>query len=690
MKEFNTQDIRNIVILGGSGSGKTTLAEAAAFATGKTNKLGSIQDKNTISDYDKQEKKRGFSIGLSVVPVIWNDCKINFIDTPGGIDFSGERAAAADIADGAVIVVNGKRGLDNATFMAWKLCDKYKLPRIIFVTGMDDDNASYRQIVEELTEKYGNIIAPFHMPIRQEQRLIGYADITRMKARKFNGIAKFEDIEIPDYCMDYLKKYKDILDEAVASSDEDKMDKFFSGEEFTQVEMDAGLKADCVDGSIVPITIGSGLHVHGVCMLMDCITKYMPAPYMIKTGINVKTNKLFDCYYDRNSFTVAKVFKTISDPYIGKYSIVKVYSGEIRPDMNIFSPLFDMEQKIGRVYYISGSEFEATNRIIAGDIGAIPKLVNVSTADTISTKEVPIKFTKSEYEKPYTYKRIVADNKKDEEKLLPAITKLIEEDITLKTVNDAVNSQQLIAGIGEQQLSIFEDKLKDKYNLSIHLEAPKIAYKETVCAEVSARGRYKKQSGGHGQFGDVVMTFGPSGDREQSYTFEEQIVGGAVPKNYFSAVEKGVQESVKSGLLAGYPVVGLKAVLTDGSYHPVDSSDNAFKMAAIMAFKEAYFKAQPIILEPIAAVKIYVPSKYTGDVISDLKTRRARVIGMVPQDDGDSYIQADIPMALLDGYLARLRSLSEGCGRIEYELSRYGKAPDDVAKKLEEEYKSQQ
>lgn len=687
MKELNTTDIRDVVILGGSGSGKTTLTEAAAFASGKINRLGSVLDGNTISDYDKQEKKRGFSIGLSVVPVMWNGYKINFLDTPGGIDFSGEREAAAETADAAVIVINGKRGIDNGTLTAWKLCDKYKLPRIIFVTAMDDDNASYRQIVEDLTQNYGNIIAPFHMPIRKEQRLIGYADITRMKGRKFDGIGKFEDIDIPDYCMDYLKKYKDILDEAVASVDEDSMNKFFNGEEFTQTEMDAGLRTDCVDGSIVPVTMGSGLHVHGVCMLMDCITRYMPAPYVIKTGINVKTNDLFDCYYNKNSFLVARVFKTISDPYIGRYSLVKVYSGELKPDMNIFNAVCDIEQRIGRIYYISGSEAESTDRIIAGDIGAVPKLNNIFTNDTLSTKEVPIKFTATEYETPYTYKRIVSDNKADEDKITPAVMKLIDEDVTLKTINDKDNSQLLIAGIGEQQLSVFEDKLKEKYNLKIHLEAPKIAYKETICSEVTVRGRYKKQSGGHGQFGDVVMTFGPSGDREQSYVFEENIVGGAVPKNYFSAVEKGVQESIRCGLLAGYPVVGVKAVLTDGSYHPVDSSDNAFKMAAMMAFKEAYFKAEPIILEPIAAVKIYVPSKYTGDVISDLKSRRARVIGMVPQDDGDSYIQADIPMELLDGYLARLRSISGGSGRIEYEFSRYGKAPDDVVKRLEEAYK---
>ena len=681
MKEWNTQSIRNVVLLGGSASGKTTLTEAAAFASGKTNRLGSISEKNTISDYDTEEKQRGFSIGMSVVPVEWNDCKINFIDTPGGLDYIGERELAADVADAAIIVINGKRGVDIGTQQAWKLCDNYKLPRMIFVTGMDDDNASYRQIVEDLTNKYGSKIAPFHMPIRQESRLIGYADITKMTGRKFSGICEFEDIEIPDYCMDYLKKYREALDEAVASSNEDNMEKFFAGESFTQIEMDAGLHADCVDGSIVPVTMGSGLHVHGIYMLLDSIVKYLPAPSTMKSGINVHTNEVFDCYYDKNSFMVAKVFKTISDPYIGKYSLVKVYSGELRPDMNIFNPAYDSEQKIGRIYSISGSTTEAVNKIVSGDIGAIPKLVNVSTTDTISTKEVPVKLYKPLIDIPYTMKRIIS-NQKDDEKLLPSIMKLAEEDVTIKYVNDTENGQQLLAGIGEQQLSVFVSKLNTRYRLQVSLDVPKIAYKETICKRVSAKGRYKKQSGGHGQFGDVVMTFEPLGDRDIPYVFEERIVGGAVPKNYFAAVEKGVEESVQKGLLAGYPVVGVHAVLTDGSYHPVDSCDNAFKMAAIAAFKEAYLDAATILLEPIAEAKIHVPARYTGDVIADLKSRRARVLGMVPDDEGDSYIQADIPMQQIDGYLARLRSLTGGYATLEYHQARYGKAPDELTNTL--------
>lgn len=688
MKDFNTVDIRNIVLLGGSGSGKTTLTEAAVFASGKRDRLGSVAAGNTVSDYEKEEKERGFSINLSVIPVEWMGCKINLLDTPGGLDFSGERESAASAADAAIIVVNAKRGVDVGFDMSWRLCDRYHLPRLVFVTAMDDDDASYRQVVEDLTERYGSRIAPFHMPVRSEGRLIGYADITRMRARQFAGIGKYEEMEIPAYCMPYLEQFKKILDEAVASADEESMEKYFAGETFSQQEIDCALRSDCIDGTIVPVTMGSGLHVHGVYMLLDCIVRYLPAPSRARTGINVADNEIFDCIYDENDCLVAQVFKTISDPYIGKYSIVKVYSGRLKADSMAFNPSHDTEQKIGRLYYISGDEFVQTGQLVAGDIGAVPKLGDVLTGDTISSKSCPVKLSPVEFERPYTVKRYKTLDKKDDDKVYVSLLKLAEEDQTLRVVNDMENGQQLLAGIGEQQLEITAAKLESKYKIRIELSAPKIAYRETICASVQAHGRYKKQSGGHGQFADVVMTFEPSGNREIPYIFDERVVGGAVPKNFFPAVEKGVEESVRSGLLAGYPVVGLKAVLTDGAAHAVDSSENAFKMAAILAFKEAYLNAKPIILEPIAAVKIYAPAKYTGEIVGDLKTRRARIMGMVPENDGSSYIEADIPMSELDGYLAKLRSISGGYARFEYEFARYGQAPEQITQQLQHIYKN--
>jgi elongation factor G len=687
MKDYSTFNIRNVAVFGGSGCGKTSMIEAACFVSGLKNKLGSISEGTTVSDFDKEEISRGCSLRLSVVSVPFSECKINFIDTPGGLDYSGERQSAAIAADGAIIVINGKRGVDVGTKRAWELCEKHELPRMFFVTGMDDDDASYREIIEELNHLYGSRIAPFQMPIRAGQSLIGYADITRMVARKFNGVGRLEDIEIPEYCMTYLDQYKKILDEAVASLDEKNMEKYFSGDEFTQDEKECALRENCFHGDLVPVTMGSGLHVQGIYMLLDNIIRYLPAPIKTKVGIDVASNQMFDCIYDENDYLVAQVFKTITDPYIGKYSFVKVFSGTLTSEMNAFNPVHDTDQKIGRLYYINGKEFIPTDRIMAGDIGAIPKLTDVMTGDTLSTKNNPIKLKPINFEHPFTVKRYVTTDKNAEDKVYSCMLKMLDEDRTIQLINDTENGQQLIAGVGEQQLEVFAAQLFNKYKISIELSPVKVAYKETICKSATASGRYKKQSGGHGQFGDVVMTFEPSGMRDIPYIFEERIVGGAVPKNFFPAVEKGIEESVKAGLLAGYPVVGIRAILIDGSFHPVDSCENAFKMAAIAAFKDAFQKTEPILLEPIMAVKIYSPSKYTGDIISDLKSRRARIMGMVPENN-ETLIQADVPESELDGYLSKLRSISEGYARFEYEFSRYGQAPEEIVKIQVQNYKN--
>lgn len=686
MKKYRTEQIRNVVLLGGSSSGKTTLVEAADFASGKRNKLGSIAEGNTVSDYDKEEIARGFSIHMSVVPVEWKKCKINLLDTPGAPDFSGERQQGLSAADAAVIVVNGRKKVDEGVYYAWKLCDQYQLPRIVFVTGMDDDDASYKQAVLDLKERYGSVIAPFSMPIRQNQRLMGYADVTTMTARRYNGVGKYEDMELPDYCKDNLLQYKQVLDEAIASSDESKMDKYFDGEPFTQEEVEEGLRMNCLDGSIAPVIMGSGLHVYGIDILLDAIVKYLPGPVAEKQCVNTVTNEMETCSYQESQPMAAQVFKTLSDPYIGRYSFVKVYDGVLKADSSVYNPTNDTQQRIGRLYDIHGAEFIPTDYIVAGDIGAIPKLSDVMTSDTITVKEHPMKFPSIEFEQPYTVKQYQTMDKKNEDKVLASLLKLLDEDRTIQIKNDRENGQQLLLGIGEQQLEILKDRLLHQYKIQIQLLPPRIAYRETICKNVDARGRFKKQTGGHGQFGDVYMTFGPSGNREEQYTFEQQVVGGAVPKNYIPAVQKGIEESVKAGPYAGYPVVGLKAILTDGSYHPVDSSENAFRMAAVLAFKEAYKNAEPILLEPVASVKIHAASIRTGDIVSDLKTRRARVMGMTPVDQYYTDIDADIPMAELDGYLTRLRSICGGYVTMTYEFARYAQAPESVAKSEVEQF----
>ncbi len=667
MKDFTTKDIRNVVLLGHGGCGKTTLVEALAFASGATNRLGRTADGNTISDFDKEEIKRQFSINTSLIPLIWEDTKINILDTPGYFDFVGEVEQAVSAADAAVIVVNGKTGVEAGTIKAWEICEKNNLPRMFFVTGMDDDKASYRQVVEKLTELYGRKIAPFHQPIRENERFVGYINIVKMNARRFTGIAQYEETDIPDYSVGYMESYREQLMDAVASTNDELMEKFFEGEEFTADEINKAIYDNVVDGSLVPVTMGSGQNVYGAFMLLNNIVRYFPAP-----------NVLDDVDPDR-AFS-AKVFKTIADPFMGKHSLIKVMGGTLTTDTAIYNPRTDVEEKISRLYVLMGKETIEVKQLAAGDIGSIAKLNGVVTGDTLCTKGNNVEYPKYEYTVPYTYMRYKVANKGDEDKVAAAIAKLLDEDVTLKMVNDKENRQLLLYGIGEQHLEVVASKLETKYRVKIDLSKPKFAYRETIKKSAKAQGKYKKQSGGHGQYGDVIMEFSPLGDTEKAYEFSEKVFGGAVPKNYFPAVEKGIAECTLKGLLAAYPVVGINAVLLDGSYHPVDSSELAFKMAATMAFRKAFMEAHPVLLEPIATLKVTVPDRFTGDVMGDLNKRRARVMGMEPADSKQVII-ASIPMSELYGYSTVLRSMTGGYGDFSYEFSNYEQAPSDVAEK---------
>lgn len=685
MKDYLVENIRNVAILGNGGCGKTTLVEAMAFTSALINKLGRIQDGNTISDYDKEEIKRQFSISTSIIPIEWGGCKINILDTPGQFDLVGEREEALSAADAAVIVVNGKNGVEPGTQKAWKLCDKYNLPRLVFVTAMDDDNASYREVVKVLTDLYGKKIAPFHQPIREDGKFVGYVNITKMNARRFTGIARYEEVDIPDYSYENLEKFRETLIESVASTSDELMEKYFDEQEFTQEEIDEALKMNCCEGTIVPITMGSGLNVHGVFMLLNDIVRFLPSPCKSKSGMNIKNNDIFEGAFNCNGSFSAQVIKTISDPFMGKYSIVKVYSGTLNKDNTIFNASKNFEEKVPRLYMIRGKELIEVEKIVAGDIGAIPKLTNTITGDTLSTKAIPILFDAPTFSIPYTYMRYKVTNKGDEDKAATALAKLMDEDVTLKIVNDKENRQLLIYGIGDQQLEIAVSKLFNKYKVQLELSKPKFAFRETITKNAKAQGKYKKQSGGHGQYGDVWIEFEPLADKEVSCKFEEKVVGGAVPKNFYPAVEKGIEESVVKGPLAAYPVVGIKATLVDGSSHPVDSSEMAFKMAAKLAFRNAYMKVGPILLEPIGTIVIHAPEQFTGDIMGDLNKRRARVLGMTPDDNGSQIIAADIPMSELFGYSTRLCSITGGLGEFSYEFARYEQAPDHISKKEIEE-----
>ena len=682
MKVYRTDEIRNVVLLGHGGSGKTSLAEAMAYVSGATNRMGKITDGNTISDFDKEEQKREFSISTSLIPIEWEKAKINILDTPGYFDFVGEVEEAVSAADAAVIVVSGKAGVEVGTEKAWELCDKYKLPRMIYVTEMDVDDASFRQVVQDLTDRYGKVIAPHFQPIRENEKLVGYVNVIKNAARRYTGVGQREECEIPEYCKPNLEIYRDKLLEAVAETSEAFMERYFDGDEFSVEEIRSAMRTEVMDGDIVPVAMGSNIQAQGVANLLSDIVRFFPSPDNRScAGINRKTNEIFEGNYDFAKAKSAYVFKTMVDPFIGKYSFIKVCSGVLKGDDTLYNGDSDAEAKLGKIYTMVGNKPTEVSELFAGDIGAIAKLANTKTGDTLSTKNTPVMYGKTEYSKPYTYMKYICNNKGDEDKVSQALQKMMAEDVTLKTVNDSENRQTLLYGMGDQHLEITASKLATRYKCEIKLETPKVAFRETIKKKSDVDSKYKKQSGGHGQYGHVKMRFEASGDLETPYVFEEEVVGGAVPKNYFPAVEKGLQESVLKGPLAGYPVVGVKAVLYDGSYHPVDSSEMAFKTATIQAFKKGFMEASPVLLEPIASLTVTVPDDYTGDVMGDLNKRRGRVLGMNPVSGGKQEIVADIPMTGLFGYCTVLRSMTGGRGVYSYEFSRYEQAPGDVQKR---------
>ncbi|MBE5874322.1 MAG: elongation factor G [Lachnospiraceae bacterium] len=681
MNVYTTDKIRNVVLLGHGGSGKTSLAEAMAYLSGITSRMGKVSDGNTVSDYSKEEQKRQFSINTSVIPIEWDGVKINILDTPGYFDFVGEVEEAVSAAGAAIIVVNGKAGIEVGTLKAWELCEKYKLPRIVYVSNMDVDNASFRQVVEDMTNLFGKKMAPFNLPIREDEKFVGYVNVVSETGNRWQG-KEVVSCEIPEYNKANLQICRDTLMEAVAETSEEMMERYFGGETFSEAEIRAALRTNVCDCSIFPMTMGSNTLCQGVYTLLDDIVKYMPSPENREVkGINMKTSEMYHADYDFSKAKSAYIWKTIVDPFIGKYSLIKVNSGVLKADDLIYNVDRDIEEKIGKIYVLQGNKPIEVSELHAGDIGALAKLTAARTGNSLSTKATTIKFGKFEISTPYTYMRYKPKNKADVDKISQALQKITHEDQTVKVVNDSENRQLLLYGMGDQHLEIIVSRLLNEYKVEVELTTPKIAYKETIKKTSDVEYKYKKQSGGHGQYGHVKMRFMPASDPEVQYEFEQEVVGGAVPKNFFPAVEKGIQDSVVKGPLAAYPVVGVKAVLYDGSYHPVDSSEMAFKTAAIQAFKKGFMEAHPVLLEPIMSLKVTVPDSYTGDIMGDLNKRRGRVLGMNPIQGGKQIIEADIPMSGLFGYCTDLRSMTGGRGEYMYEFARYEQAPSDVQEK---------
>lgn len=681
MKVYTTDKIRNVVLLGHGGSGKTSLAEAFAYLSGITSRMGKVPDGNTLSDYGKEEQKRKFSINASVIPIEWEGCKINVIDTPGYFDFVGEAEEAVSAAGAAIIVVNGKSGIEVGTQKAWELCEKYKLPRFIYVSNMDVDNASFRQVVEDMTNLYGKKMAPFNLPIREDEKFVGYVNVVSETGHRWQG-KEVVDCEIPEYNKANLALCRDTLMETVAETSEEMMERYFGGETFSDAEIRAALRTNVCDGTIVPMTMGSNVLCQGVYTLLDDIVKYMPSPENRKiAGINTKTNEIYNADYDFSKAKSAVIWKTIVDPFIGKYSLIKVNSGVLKTDDLLYNIDTEVEEKIGKLYVLQGNKPLEVPELHAGDIGALAKLSDAKTGNSLATKATPIKFGKAEVSTPYTCMRYKPKNKGDVDKISQALQKMTNEDLTLRVVNDSENRQTLLYGMGDQHLDIVVSRLLNEYKVDVELDRPKVAYRETIRKQSDVEYKYRKQSGGHGQYGHVKMRFSPSENLDEAYEFTQEVVGGTVPKNYYPAVDKGLQESVLKGPMAAYPVVGVKAVLYDGSYHPVDSSEQAFKMATIQAFKKGFMEAHPVLLEPIASLKVTVPDAYTGDVMGDLNKRRGRVLGMNPMAGGKQVIEAEIPQSSLHGYCTDLRSMTGGRGEYSYEFIRYEQAPSDVQEK---------
>ena len=682
MKNYASNRVRNVVLLGHSGSGKTTYSEAALYYSGATKRFGKVEDGNTVSDYEAEEIRRKVSINTSVIPVEWQDTKINFLDTPGYFDFAAEVKLAMNVADTGLIMVSAKSGVEVGTEKAWEYCEEMHLPRIIFINQMDDENADFENTLADLRKNFGKAVAPLQIPFDDENgNFIGFINLIKRDARKkVNG--KLEKCEMPEDKKDQVEVLRSMLIEVAAESSEELMEKFFNDEELTEEEIYDGLQVGIANHSIAPVMCGSATLGYGVKLLMNTIVRFTLPAIEAKANFHAfhDGKDVVYCSSDDERFS-AYVFKTIADPYIGRLNLFRVMTGKLDTTMSVYNEEKDTVEKVGRLYVMRGKEQIEVDELHSGDIGALAKLSNTSTQDTLSLKDANIIIPKIALPGSVLCMAIKPKGKGDEDKLSAALTKIREEDPTIKMEVNPETKQTLVYGVGEQQLDVTVQKLKAKYKIEVDLTDPIIPYRETIKAKASVRGRYKKQSGGHGQFGDVVMEFEPSYDTTTPVIFEEKIFGGSVPKQYFPAVEKGLQECVQSGVLAGYPVVGLKATLTDGSYHPVDSSEMAFKMATSVAFKEGIPQAKPVILEPIEHVEVLIPDKYMGDIMGDITKRRGRILSM-DAVGMKKCIVAEVPTAEMHKYATDLRSMTQSRGEYRHHFERYEEAPMEVQKKI--------
>ena len=681
MQSYKIEDIRNVAVMGHGKCGKSSIVEAMLYNSGAIDRLGKAADGTLTSDYDIEETKRQMSVSASVEPVEWKGMKLNMLDTPGYFDFVGEVKEGIRAADSALIVLSGRSGVSVGTEQAFKFATQKGVPIVFFVNKIDDQRANYQKTLEEMKATFGKAITPFVYPIKEGDEFKGFVDIVDMTARRYEGQDRV-DIPVPDGMAETIAPLRDMIMEAVAETDDALMNKYFNGEEFTFDEIKKAIRKGVKDGSIYPVYCGSGMNNIGVRSLMDGIGKYLPAPNEItEVAHDAKTGDPVEVVQEVSDTTSAIVFKTIADPYVGKMSFFRVYSGAVKSDSMLFNPNKGVKERIGKIYFLCGKKQIETKIVEAGDIGVVSKLEQTNTGDTLCDDNKNIILTGIDFPAPVLKMTVEAVKKGDEEKIVSGLTKLTEEDQTFSITNDPETKETLISGQGEQHIDVLISKLKTKYGVDVKLKVPTVPYRETIRSKVKVEGKYKKQSGGHGQYGHVWIEFEPG--LTEDMIFEEKIFGGSVPKNYFPAVEKGLREACMHGVLAGYPVVNLKATLVDGSYHPVDSSEMAFKTAAQLAYKEGLKQAKPVILEPVGYLKVYVPENIMGDIIGDINRRRGHVMGMGESGkEGLNMVEAEVPMSEMFKYATDLRSMSQGRGTFEFEFIRYDTAPNNVAEKV--------
>lgn len=685
MKAYNTREVRNLALVGHSGSGKTNLTEALLYQSGATKQIGHVDQKNTLSDFSKEEKERGTSIGTSIIPIEWRKMKLNIIDTPGYMDFISEAMGALRAAEAALMIIDATAGVQVGSERMWKYTEEIGLPRIVFVNKIDGENVNFRALMEQIESLFGKKVIPFSVPIGEGDSFVGVTDVIFQKGFEYKNAAP-EEVELNHDQVKATERMYEEIAEVVAESDEVLMDKYFSGEKFTRDELLRGVTAALLNGDAVPLLVGSAEKGIGIDILLNTIVNYMPAPddERAHTGFRYESGEE-RTISDTDPFS-AVVFKTITDPYVGKISIFKVLSGTISKDTALFNSSQDVEEKNTGIFVIRGKEQLPVDAIHAGDIGAIAKLTVTKTGETLCDKAHKVVYKRVKMPQPVYFYAIEAASKNDEEKLTTSLRKLQDEDPGIVLNRNAETKQMTIGGQGNVHLDVILDKLKNTFGVEVKKVPFIVPYRETIRGTASVQGKHKKQSGGAGQYGDVWIRFEPT---DEGFVFDEEVFGGSVPRNYFPAVEKGLEESMEKGVLAGFPVTGVKAVLYDGSYHDVDSNEVSFKMAASIAFKKGIAEAKPVLLEPIMAVEVAVPDEYMGDVMGDMNKRRGRILGMDQQPGGGQLIMAEAPQAEMYEYAIDLRAMTQGRGSFTMEFVRYEEVPAQLAEEIIEKSKKE-